>query len=167
MIKFLDCGVCTVWSSNDRLLCGNSEHVTLTSESLQWPHYQCSVCIHCVSCAHAKQLMFFCVLTYACLHDLTTHLSSSGTLVMWAGIQTQVLMWVPPLYIHTHTSKHRHRSTVVTYVVAAWWNRTNLALVASCSASENLHRRNLQIFCQLRKKSVGYIFVTLTLWAIM
>lgn len=68
---------------------------------------ECSVCIHCVSCAHANQLMFFFVLTYACLHDLTTHLSSSGTLVMWAGIQTQVLMWVPPfIYIYTHTSKH-------------------------------------------------------------
>lgn len=107
---------------------------------------ECSVCIHCVSCAHANQLMFFCVLTYACLHDLTTHLSSSGTLVMWAGIQTQVLMWVPP-FIYTHTQA----STVVTCVVAAWWNRTNLALVASCSASENLHRRNLEIFCQVKK----------------
>lgn len=159
MIKFLDCGVCTVWSSNDRLLCGNSEHVTLTSMATL---SECSVCIHCVSCAHANQLMFFCVLTYACLHDLTTHLSSSGTLVMWAGIQTQVLMWVPP-FIYTHTQA----STVVTCVVAAWWNRTNLALVASCSASENLHRRNLEIFCQVKKTSVGYIFVTLTLWAIM
>lgn len=152
MIKFLDCGVCTVWSSNDRLLCGNSEHVTLTSESLQWPHYQSAVCAFTVY--HVHMLNSWCSSVY--LHTRVCMISLHICLLQahWScGLGSKHRFWCEyPLYIYTHTSKHRHRSTVVTYVVAAWWNRTNLALVASCSASENLHRRNLQIFCQLRKK---------------
>lgn len=102
MIKFLDCGVCTVWSSNDRLLCGNSEHVTLTSMATL---SECSVCIHCVSCAHANQLMFFCVLnTRVCMISLHICLLQAH----WScGLGSKHRFWCEyPLYIYTHTSKH-------------------------------------------------------------
>lgn len=89
---------------------------------------ECNVCIHCVSCAHAKQLMFFCVLTRVCMISLHICLLQAH----WScGLGSKHRFWCEyPLYIYTHTSKHRHRSTVVTCVVAAWWNGTNLLLPA-------------------------------------
>lgn len=107
MIKFLDCGVCTVWSSNDRLLCGNSEHVTLTSESLQWPHYQSAVCAFTVY--HVHMLTSWCSSVY--LHTRVCMISLHICLLQahWScGLGSKHRFWCeyPPLYIHTHTSKH-------------------------------------------------------------
>lgn len=102
------------------------------------------------TCWIVDVLLYIYVFVWTCVCDLTTYLSpsSSGTSVTWAGIQTQVLTWVPPF---THTHKHAHRSTIVTCVVAAWWNHTIgsfcflLILISlrlrSCTRTQNVPER--------------------------
>lgn len=112
MIKFLDCGVCTVWSSSDRLLCGNSKHVTLTSESLQWPHYQSAVCAFTVY--HVHMLNSWCSSVYLHTRVCMTSLHICLLQAHWScGLGSKHRFWCEyPLYIYTHkqTQTQKHSS---------------------------------------------------------